>query len=257
MAMYEYNDYFRRELLWAIATAFGLGFCLARWVLTKKQSNPCDFEVLECIRHRQSVFPRAWRKNAPPLDEHIIPCLLKAAMWAPFHGRCYKGNQHPAKFVVLGKQSMVDMQHLTLRFYDDNWLTTGWGSGTHGTAEEYQAWRKMTLEEITGRWSPCQAMIAITMRRQAGPKRLPKWEEAAATAAAVQNMHVQSTKFPHLACYWSSWHDAARDSSEMKAFLDMQPEDECLGFFMIAQRAYLTKDRRKREDGVLQIEWRE
>ncbi len=68
-------------------------------------------------------------------------------------------------------------------------------------------------------------MIAIIMRRQAGSKRIPEWEEAAATACAVQNMHIQATKFPGLACYWSSWHDAYRDSEEHKRFLGMGGED--------------------------------
>merc|ERR1711871_1639807 len=124
------------------------------------------------------------------------------------------------------------MQKLTLEYYDKNWRTVGWGSGKNGTKEEYEAWRKMTYDEIAGRWGSCSYMIAIIMQRQSGEKRLPEWEEAAATATAVQNMHLQSTKFPSLACYWSSWHDAARDSDEMKQFLKMESnEDKCMGFF--------------------------
>merc|ERR1712156_1136518 len=97
------------------------------------------------------------------------------------------------------------------------------------------------------------------MRRQSGPKRLPEWEEAAAVAAAVQNMHIQSTKFQQLACYWSSWHDAARDSDEMKSFLNMNDEDKCLGFFIVAQQSTTSaeaKDRRKRDRSLLHVEWR-
>eukprot|EP00592_Proboscia_alata_P012323 CAMPEP_0194386978 /NCGR_PEP_ID=MMETSP0174-20130528/89364_1 /TAXON_ID=216777 /ORGANISM="Proboscia alata, Strain PI-D3" /LENGTH=58 /DNA_ID=CAMNT_0039176659 /DNA_START=132 /DNA_END=304 /DNA_ORIENTATION=+ len=58
---------------------------------------------------------------------------------------------------------------MTLDYYDRNWQKTGWAGGTKGTLEEYNAWRKMTHEEITGRWGPCSHMIAIVMRRQAGP----------------------------------------------------------------------------------------
>ena len=64
--------------------------------------------------------------------------------------------------------------------------------------------------------------------------RFLEWEEIAATACAVQNMHVQASQVPGLACYWSSWHDAARDSDAMRAFLDMGAEDRCLGFFVVA-----------------------
>ena len=104
-------------------------------------------------------------------------------------------------------------------------------------------------------------MIAIVMRRQSGPvKRLPEWEEAAAVAAPVQNMHIQSTKFPQLACYWSSWHDAARESRDMKDFLNMETDDKCLGFFVVAQQSLddptKRKDRRMRSRSLMEVEWR-
>ena len=207
-----------------------------------------DFAVLPCIANRCSIFPKRYLRNPPPLDPRIIQSLLDAAICGPYHGKCSKGHDHPAKFVVLGKQAMVKMQHLTLDYYDKRWRQVGWGSGRSGTAEEYQAWRTMTYNEIEGRWGPCSYMIAIVMRRQSGPKLLPEWEEAAAVAAAVQNMHLQSTQFPHLACYWSSWHDAARDSDEMKAFLRMQEQDKCLGFFIVAQKDKFSSNRRSHND---------
>lgn len=224
---------------------------------TEQQQPEYDMSVLPCIRHRRSIFPNAFQKNPPPLDPALIQSLLDAAMWGPFHGKCYKGCQHPAKFVVLGEAAIIDMQELTLQYYDQNWSRVGWGSGKKGTEEEYQAWRKNTQDEIKGRWAPCSYMIAIIMRRQTGPKRLPEWEEAAAVAAATQNMHIQSTKFPLLACYWSSWHDAARDSEEMKEFLNMGPEDRCMGFFIVAQvKKNAKSDRRKRDRSLLAVEWR-
>lgn len=227
--------------------------------------DPPDFTVLPCIRNRRSVLPSGYLKDPPPLDGRIIQSLLDAALWGPFHGKYFAGHQHPAKFVVLGKQGMVDMQRMTLEYYDKNWREVGGfgshvcGIGSECTTEEeqYKAWRKMTEDEITGRWGPCSHMIAIIMRRQSGPRRLLEWEEAAAVAAATQNMHIQSTKFPQLACYWSSWHDAARDSNEMRAFLDMEEEDKCMGFFIVAQvKPISTKDRRKRDKSLIAVEWR-
>lgn len=220
-----------------------------------------DFSVLPCIANRCSIFPSRYLRNPPPLDNAIIQSLLDAAICGPFHGKCYAGNDHPSRFVILGKQAMVEMQNLTLDYYDQHWTQVGWGSGSTGSLEEYNAWRAMTQSEITGRWAPCSHMIAIVMRRQSGPRRLPEWEEAAAVAASVQNMHLQSTKFPQLACYWSSWHDAARDSDEMKAYLGMEKEDKCLGFFVVAQkdkycRGNSNDGRRKVKNRSMQIEWR-
>lgn len=214
-----------------------------------------DTSILPCIRQRRSVFPKEFDKSRRDVDPAIIKSLLNAALWSPWHGKCH-GSPHPAHFVVLGSKAMVDMQELTLEYYDRNWKNVGWGSGTQGTQEEYNAWRKMTHEEINGRWGSVSYMIAIIMQRQPGEKRLPEWEEAAATATAVQNMHLQSTKFDGLACYWSSWHDAARDSKEMKGFLNMDDEDKCLGFFVVAQVKVGQKDRRKRDASLLKTEWR-
>ena len=41
-------------------------------------------------------------------------------MWAPFHGPL-----PPWRFVVLGKAAQVEMQQLTLSFYDKNWRQVG------------------------------------------------------------------------------------------------------------------------------------
>ena len=155
---------------------------------------------------------------------------------------------------------MVEMQRLTLAFYDENWQKFGWGSGKSGSAEEYQKWRKMTEDEITGRWGPVSYMVAIVMRRQAGSVQIPEWEEAAATACAVQNMHLQASAQPGLACYWSSWHDAARDSSQMREYLNMGEKDKCYGFFIISSCHNDTLARRRfrsREKHLSGTEWRE
>ena len=229
-------------------------------VSTMSEGTESDCSVLPCLRHRRSIFPRNYLKNPPTLDNAIIQSLLDAALWGPFHGKNYAGQSHPARFVVLGKHAMVEMQEMTLEYYDKNWKEVGWGSGTKGKQEDYEKWRAMTHEEISGRWGPCSHMIAIVMRRQAGPKRLPEWEEMCAVACAVQNMHVQSTKFPQLACYWSSWHEDVRDSREMKEFLGMRNEDKCLGMFIVAQKdpkRCSDKDRRKRDPSLMQVEWRE
>jgi len=228
-----------------------------------------SFSVLPCIRNRRSIFPNQYMAHpGADVDPKVIKSLLDAALWGPYHGRCFAGCDHPARFVVLGKRSMVEMQHLTLRYYDRNWKTLDpWGCGADNDGDEseerYRDWRKSTEDEITGRWGPVSCMVAIVMRRQTSPvsKRLPEWEEAAAVACAVHNMHLQQcARFPHLACYWSSWHDAARDSDDMKTFLDMGAEDKCMGFFVVAQAkpSFLrqTRDRRKRDPSIMQTEWR-
>ena len=207
--------------------------------------------LLECIRKRCSIFPSRYVSRTVP--RRVVDRLLEAAMWAPFHGPV-----PPWQFIVLGRKAMVAMQRMTLDYYDENWQTVGWADGKHGTAAQYRKWRTMTEEEIEGRWGPVSFMVAIVMRRQAGSKRLAEWEEAAATACAVQNMHLQASTDPFLACYWSSWHEAARDSAAMRAFLGIGAEDKCLGFFMVAACEPVILDGRwRRPDKHLSVEWRE
>ena len=58
--------------------------------------------------------------------------------------------------------------------------------------------------------------------------------QASALTTRYTTTYNQASAVPGLACYWSSWHAAARDSDEMRAFLGMEREDCCLGFFMVA-----------------------
>ena len=68
-------------------------------------------------------------------------------------------------------------------------------------------------------------------------------------------MHIQASSVEGLACYWSSWHDAARDSEEMSKFLGMH---DCLGVFIVAPHR---RDRRPRADSRVREasghEWRQ
>ena len=123
--------------------------------------------LLECIRARRSVFPRSYVPRT--VSAATMSRMLEAAMWAPFHG-----SVPPWRFVVLGRRAMVDMQQMTLEFYDAHWRTAGWANGKQGTEAEYLKWRQMTEEEINGRWGPVSYMVAIVMQRQAGSKRMPE-----------------------------------------------------------------------------------
>ena len=71
-------------------------------------------------------------------------------------------------------------------------------------------------------------------------------------------MHIQACSQPGVACYWSSWHDAARDSSEMAQFLDVGPEDKVMGFFIVAACDPDLKDSRRRACTPGEnVEWRD
>lgn len=202
--------------------------------------------LLKCIRTRRSIFPRSYDSNRS-VSRATMERILEAAMWAPFHGPV-----PPWHFVVLGRKEIVEMQRMTISYYDTH-FEAHWSSKA-----DYLKWRDTIEQEIEGRWGAVSFMVGIVVRRQAGSKRMPEWEEAAATACAVQNMHLQASAQDDLACYWSSWHSAARDSDEMRDFLDIGNEDKCLGFFIVAPAKPGLKDRRRRSaDKHLSVEWRD
>ena len=72
------------------------------------------------------MFPHQYARRKVPRD--VVHRLLEAAMWAPYHGPVA-----PWRFVVLGKEAMVEMQNVTLQFYDDHWQEVGWANGKHGS----------------------------------------------------------------------------------------------------------------------------
>ena len=82
-------------------------------------------------------------------------------------------------------------------------------------------------------------------------------EHAPTGERPIQPPYNQASAVPGLACYWSSWHAAARDSDEMRAFLGMDREDCFLGFFMVAACDPALKDSRTRSrETHLAVEWR-
>ncbi len=64
---------------------------------------------------------------------------------------------------------------------------------------------------------------------------MPEWEEIFAVAMSVQNMHLMATAMGDGAGFWSShtWCKRARDSREMRNFLNLSGEDRVFGAFLL------------------------
>ena len=135
----------------AIALLLGVGTVTVGllWRYSKSEANSkaesadSATPVLPCLRDRRSVFPRSYVDRR--IDRSVVQSLLDAAMWAPFHG-----SVPPWRFVVLGQAAFVEMQRLTLQYYDANWREVGWANGQRGSEEQYLSWRQMTEDEICG-----------------------------------------------------------------------------------------------------------
>ncbi|PSC72958.1 Nitroreductase isoform B [Micractinium conductrix] len=159
-----------------------------------------------------------------PLDPSALSLLLEAASWAPSHGRT-----DPWSFVVFqSPQALEALAHVSVSV-----LRREEGPRAAADAQEEFAPGK--------RWANAACLIAVCMRRRprcctpGGAARFnPEWEEVAAVACAVQNMHLMATALPGGVCgYWSSWYESVRDAPEMRVLLGLSEGDRCLGFFVV------------------------
>ena len=89
------------------------------------------------------------------------------------------------------RQAMVEMQRMTLEFYDAHWREVGWANGLRGSEEEYLKWREMTEEEIDGRWGPVSARARARSRSRA--RALAFVVRATALLTALHHDHPTAT----------------------------------------------------------------
>mmetsp|Transcript_15430 Transcript_15430/g.43113 ORF Transcript_15430/g.43113 Transcript_15430/m.43113 type:complete len:270 (-) Transcript_15430:454-1263(-) len=174
-------------------------------------------------RSRRSVFPKHYSGESVP--RHAVERALEDANWAPTHGKT-----EPWRFVVFeGTEAIQKL--ITLKREGIEAMTTG--------AEKVAALEKAAKKEKE--LMRCSHIIAICCKRLENSKGvlMPEWEEVAATACAVHNLHF-SIHASGYAGYWSSggvgggWADAPA----VRAFLGMDGEcqgakDKVLGFFHV------------------------
>lgn len=86
---------------------------------------------------------------------------------------------------------------------------------------------------------------------------MPEWEELAATAAAVQNLHLMGTALG-VSGYWtSSGPEGARDSNRVKSWLGLLPEDRCIGAFLLGKSDNTASYRGQRKPFEDKVTWKD
>lgn len=229
------------------ARAFGLQHRLVTELSaddTEKMSValPSSADVARLIQKRRSIFPKDYVKGAVVTEEDITT-LLQSADWAPTHGKT-----EPWRFIVLASHSS------RLEFY--GLVETVMQEVLEG--EELQR-RKAKLEALIAKKEPSLShLIVISCRRAPNSKgiMMPEWEDMAAVACAVQNLHLQATAMG-IAGYWSSFPaDAVRSSPAFKAGIGLQAEDICMGVFFLGRSNAIDSYRSKREALETKVTWR-
>lgn len=158
--------------------------------------------IFDLIRKRRAVFPAQY--NDKPVSREEIEAVLEAANWAPTHKKT-----EPWRFKVVTGPAKQRLGEFMARTYQDNEVKP----------------KQMKIKKY--KENPLKAAVIILICMQRDPlKRVPEWEEIAATAMAVQNMWLGCTALG-IGSYWSS----PSLIDKMNNFIDLNEGERCLGLF--------------------------
>ncbi|MFT5668372.1 MAG: nitroreductase [Vicingaceae bacterium] len=185
------------------------------------------------IINRQSLFSNQMEEGAS-IEKDLIWSLLKLANYAPSHRRT-----QPWRFRVFHEESknifFTDLANLykettNIELYDEN-----------------------KYKKIANKSSSISTVIAICMKR-CSKESVPVFEEEYAVACAVQNI-LLGMKPLGIIGYWSTPKMAF--TSEMKAYLELDKEDKCMGFLQLGlPKQGLPEIPQKQNDPIeLKVTW--
>ena len=207
-------------------------------------------QLQQLLESRRSIQPKNFTGGS--VAQSAVRAILEAAPWAPNHGKT-----EPWRFTVFAGEAKAKLLDLTRSWYaarPDSFWETAFVLASTGKPEfpDFKAFAEYYDGSAVSKWSRASHLITICVRRQRnveGKKQFPEWEENAAVACAVQNMHLMATSLG-VGAYWSSWYAHYANSTQCPCDLGLDPDlgDRCLGVFVIgeAQPAVLAANRATR-----------
>lgn len=158
------------------------------------------------ITSRRSIFPPQY--TGEQISENVLEQIVRSADYAPNHKRTY-----PWRFRIFRNEEKDALKDEMMRLYKET------------TSEE--KFLQRTYDEIGNKVDKSDVVITISINFSG---QVPQWEEIAATAMAVQNMHLTCTA-NDVGCYWGTPNFAPK----LKKFLKLEPQQECYGFFFMGK----------------------
>jgi nitroreductase len=158
-------------------------------------------ELFESIKQRRSVYPHQFQEQT--IDDADIKKLLELANWAPTHRKT-----EPWRFKVIAGEFRQKAGEYFKKVYLE-------------TTEKPKSFK---AKKIAEKFVQSSHVIAVCMQRD--PKEsVPEWEEIAATAMAVQNMWIASSKL-NIGLYWST----PSYRNKLNDLIPLAEGEQCLGF---------------------------
>ena len=187
-------------------------------------------EVKALILNRRSTYPTQF-SGAKILDDTVME-WLELANWAPNHKRT-----EPWRFKVFSGKPMSSL----VDFHQTQYLKK--------TPSENQNPKKLEKFQLVK--EKTSHIIAICFERDE-MKRLPEWEEIAATAMAVQNLYLGLESFGMVG-YWSTGNDV--DHPSTRAYLNLTDGQKHMGWFYLGMPNGSASPSRIRRPMSDKIDW--
>ncbi len=160
------------------------------------------------IRKRRSTKPGDM--NGKPINDALVQELLELADWAPTHART-----EPWRFVVYGNESKQQFCNDHAELYR-----------THTDPEKFTAAK---YEKLQQQAATVSHIILVYMKRTVTAP-VPAVEEAAAVAAAIQNVLLGAGAL-QIAALWST--GGMTHHPAMKNYLGLAEEDLVMGLLFL------------------------
>lgn len=166
-------------------------------------------EVSELIKNRKSTFV-PMLKEGGKIDDSVVEELLDNAIWAPSHG------------LVQAWDFKVFADDAVKRFFEVQ-------QEIYKKVTPADKFNEMKYKLYADKYKKVSHIIAIIARRDP-EKKHPKQEDIVSVAMAVQNIYL-SLESLGIGGYLSTGNLAY--SELMRKFLELNEDDEPIGFFML------------------------
>ena len=175
------------------------------------------------IRNRKSTFLSGLQVGGR-IEDDVIEEILENATWAPSHGL---GQVWEFKvFADKGVHSFFKEQQ---KIYKE--------------ITQPDKFNETKYQKYSEKSKKVSHVVAVIARRDP-KKRFPKQEDIISVACAIQNIYLSMQAYG-IAGYLSTGNVCY--SMQMRAFLELEEEDECLGFFVLGlpDLNYKTSERKR------------
>jgi len=185
-------------------------------------------QLTKLIKSRRSIFPAMY--NDRPISRETILEILENGNWAPNHRKT-----EPWRFKIYQGDSLKSLSSYLGDYYKEN-----------TPAEKFS---EIKHKKTIGKPLKSACVIALCLYDDPNVS-IPKWEQRAALACAVQNMWLTCTSLG-IGSYWSS----PKSIISASEFLGLSDHEECLGLFYMGYTD-IAELPAKRGDINDKVEWR-